>query len=146
MTTIAMNRRCMAADRKVCDGGTFYYTKKIFVIEKSIIGLCGDVGRTNKFLAWMKLGQPKDTGTVLDGEDPNFQALVLNRNGMFLYADIAEPDEILDTFYATGTGSGAALAVMHRPIGYSPSRAVSQAAKVDPNTGGKIDVLWVRDL
>lgn len=146
MTTVAANRKCMAADTKVTDEGSLYYTTKIFVVERSIVGVAGDVSRTCKFLAWMRQGQPKDASTVLDGDDPDFQALVLNRNGLFLYTDTCEPDKLHDPHFAIGSGCTAALAVMARPINYDPKRAVAHAARIDPYTGGKIEVLWVKDL
>lgn len=147
MTTIAANRKCMAADRKVTDEGSMYHTIKIFVVEGNIVGLAGEVLRTNKFLNWMRMGQPKEAGSMMEGDEKaNFQALVLNRKGLFVYMDTCEPDALDDPFYAIGCGSQAALAVMTKPIGWSPEAAVKHAGKVDPHTGGKTDVLWVKDL
>lgn len=136
----------MAADTKVTDDGRLYYTSKLFIIGTDIVGVAGDVQRTNKFLAWMRLGQPKEGGSVMDGEDASFQGLVLNRNGLYVYMDTCEPDKLHDQFFAIGSGCSAALAVMMKPINYDPKRAVAHAAKVDPDTGGKIEVMWVKDL
>lgn len=146
MTTIAANRKMMSADTKVTDDGSQYYTSKIFVIGDSIVGVAGDVARTCKFLAWMRQGQPKDASTVMDGDDPEFQALVVNRNGIFVYMDTCEPDKLHDSFFAIGSGGAAAMAVMAKPFNYDPKRAVTHAAKIDPYTGGKIETLWVKDL
>lgn len=146
MTTIVANRRCMAADRQVTEDGISYNCVKIQVIDGKIVGTAGDVHRTNKFLQWIRQGQPKDATSVMDGEDPNFAALVLDKTGIYRYADLTEPDKITDKFAAIGSGGPAAKSVMTSPLNYTPARAVYHAMKVDPFTGGGVDVLFVSDL
>jgi hypothetical protein len=136
----------MAGDRKCSDNGTTYYATKVFRIEHNIVGVAGDAHRTNKFLAWVRAGQPKDAPSIMDGDAPEFRALLLNRNGLFIYTDTVEPDKLHNAFHAIGTGADNAISVMHGPVNFSPDEAVKHAARIDENTGGKIDVLWVKDL
>ena len=50
MTTIAANRRCMAADRLVHSDEGRTEERKIFRVGDAIIGLCGSTAATEKAL------------------------------------------------------------------------------------------------
>ncbi len=143
MTTICANRRVMAADTRVSGGaGPMYNTLKIFRIGDAIVGMCGNVEHTTKFLAWFRKECPHDEVPIGAGEDDeSFAALVLRPSGLYYYADCCEPDRIHENFYAIGSGSGPAASAM--AFGKTPAQAVRHAMKFDHCTGGKITELFL---
>jgi len=143
MTTIACDRKSMVGDRKVTDGSLSYTTTKVFVIGDSIVGVAGVVSATNRWLAWYRSGCPTDGPSFSDDEEMN--ALVLNRRGIFLYAQCCDPDKLDDPFYAIGSGGMAALSLM-KNCGWSPRDSVVGASKVDNHTGGKVNELFLSDV
>lgn len=143
MTTIAANRRSMAADSKVTDGDTFYYTNKLHIIGESIIGVAGICAATNKFLEWFRAGCPRDGPTLEEDDSVGFSALVLNRSGLYVYSGCFEPDKLDDRYYAIGTGKQHAVGMMR--LGHTPANAV-RAAKVDPCTGGRIREIHLKNV
>lgn len=144
MTTIAADRRTMAADRKVsdCDANTSYRTRKIWQIGNVIVGAAGDNVAIVKFVRWLeKGGRAKHPDFREPGQDSEaeFAALVLTPSGLFVYDTSCQPDEVADPFYAIGSGAQAALAAMH--LGASPVKAVEIACLVDNDSGGPVDSL-----
>ena len=148
MTTIAGNRRCLAGDSKVTGSKTaLYHTDKIFRIRESIVGVAGEVSATTKWLAWFRKGCPEVEDIGLDADDDDddgMYALVLNAEGLFLYVAMTDPDLLHNKFYAVGSGSMVAMAMMGR--GFSPAEAVKEASKYDECTGGPVKVLALADF
>lgn len=144
MTTIAANRKCMAADRKVTDDNGRRTAKKIVRIGDAIVGCAGSSGACNKFIRYLEV-----KATCADDEEadlPDFEkddelsALILTPEGLFTVATKdCELEEVLDPFYAIGSGGMAALAAMH--LGLEPPEAVEIACKVDAASDGPIDVI-----
>lgn len=140
MTTIAANRHCMAADRKVTDGDTRYYSKKIKRVGKAIVGCAGTAALCNQFFVWFKTRRDKDKPVIKDADEDTLDAIVLTDEGrLFVYDKDCQVDELEDDYYAVGTGRQAALAAMF--LGADPARAVQVAREIDNDTGGQIDVL-----
>jgi ATP-dependent protease HslVU (ClpYQ) peptidase subunit len=144
MTTIAANRKTIAADSQATDENTVYHTDKIFVIGEAIYGAAGLSAATNIFFDWVRNGKPKDGPTLPEDDDVLFGALALTRRGLFIYTGCFAPDRISDRFYALGSGKQVALAAMR--MGKSPREAVEMAKTIDPWTGGRVRVLHVKDL
>jgi ATP-dependent protease HslVU (ClpYQ) peptidase subunit len=138
MTTIAANRKCMAADRKVTGGDASYSTVKIRRIGEAVVGCAGDNTAIAKFVRWLESGKKDEPPKF--GKDDSLEALVLTRAGLFIYDTGCEPDEIKDACFAVGSGRQAALTAM-RCYKASPKRAVEVACKVDNDTAGPVDVL-----
>ncbi len=132
MTTIAASRTEMAADSKCTNGNQSFKTRKLYRIGDAIVGAAGNDGGINKFLEWIRAGDP-DLETPKFAKDDELEALVLTPAGLFSYGTSCAPDEVLDEFYAIGSGGNAALAAMH--LGCSPSAAVEVACKVDNGSG-----------
>jgi ATP-dependent protease HslVU (ClpYQ) peptidase subunit len=129
----------MAADRKVVDGDTNYHTRKICRIGQSLVGAAGDNSAIVKFFRWLeKHGRGKQP-TFTEEED--FEGMVLTPSGLFVYDKSCQPDEVVDSFYAIGSGKQAALAAMH--MGASPTQAVEIACLVDNSSGGPVDTLSI---
>ena len=140
MTTIAANKRSMAADQKVTDGDRNFRNHKLRRIGEAIVGCGGDGPSIAKFFRWVEQGKQDDPPKL--GKDDELEALVLTASGLFVYGRDCVPEEILDEFYAIGTGAMAALSAMH--MGATPRRAVEIACLVDNNTGGPVDVMALK--
>lgn len=152
MTTIAANKECMAADRKVVDGDTHYKTAKIQRVGQAIIGAAGSNPAIAKFMQWIqaehlrsKRSKPLPLPSLIDpdDEDSAFAGLVLTPAGLFVYDVGCYPDLITDPFYAIGSGKQAALAAMH--LGATPHKAVEVACLVDNCSDGPVDCLFIGD-
>jgi ATP-dependent protease HslVU (ClpYQ) peptidase subunit len=142
MTTIAANRKEMAADSKCSDGGVYYASRKIWRFGDVIVGVAGDNAGTLKFVEWLKQGDP-DLEHPKFAKDSDWSALVVTPAGLFVYCNDCLPDEILSDFFAIGSGAAAALAAMH--LGCSPTDAVGIACKVDNGTGAPVQTMSLSD-
>jgi hypothetical protein len=133
----------MSADRKI--SGYNYTTPKIQIIGDSIVGVAGLVTATNKFFTWFRSGCPVEGAPDLveldkDNDTP-FEALVLNRRGLFIYNEACEPDKVVESNMAIGTGGQIAVYCM-RVRGMSPAAAVREASRVESShTGPKVDTI-----
>lgn len=127
----------MAGDQKVTDEDTHFRNKKIFRVGDAIVGAAGEAAAISRFLEWLHDGQEYEPPKFK--KDTELDVLVLTPAGLFTYGWDCRAEEILDPFYAIGTGKQAALAAMH--LGATPEQAVEIACKVDNATGGPIDVL-----
>ena len=146
MTTIAYRDGVLAADSRVTygeDGSARVHTcKKLFRKRVThgkktfdvIIATAGESSPGMVFVDWYGTGKPiPDIFLHLGGD---FSCLVLTPQGLFEYDVYCRAEEILDDFYAIGSGAKAALAAMH--CGKSAIEAVRIAARIDPYTGGRI--------
>jgi hypothetical protein len=130
MTVIAANRKCMAADHFVSGGGVPYFTVKIFRHGDHIMGAAGISAATTKWFEWMRRDCPPVEEIDLAGDGDNtFVGLVLNEDGLFMYNALCEPDHLMSEFYAIGSGSRYAMAML--ADGKSPARAVQRACEYD---------------
>lgn len=137
MTTIAANRKMMAADSKCSAGGQYFLTRKIERVGDALIGCCGSAADCAKFFAWY--GKNESVPEITQGE---FNALVLTPRGLFLYESDCSPMEVKDKYYAIGSGAQGALVAMDK--GDDPEAAVAAASKRDLFSGGPVDVLTLR--
>jgi hypothetical protein len=137
LTTIAANRRCMAADRKITDDDLSYGQKKIFRIGDAIIGMAGSVHKFSKFLAWWRGGKKDD----VDIDEEDFAALVLQPDGLRVYTNCSEVDPIDLSYYAVGSGALGAMVAMK--LGRQPASAVKVVCEVANNSGGPVDVMYL---
>jgi hypothetical protein len=129
MTTIACNRDEMAADSRTSDSCTYFTTTdKIVRLGDALVGCCGNLDSIAKFLDWYQ-----KRGDIPDFDDDDFEAIVLKKDGMFLYANSCRERRIKDKYFATGSGGMAALAAMH--CGKTPAEAVRVAIRCDKNSG-----------
>jgi len=129
----------MAADSRATvegdDGGTSVtkcsklFRKKVGKKEV-IIGTAGETGPGLIFLDWY--GSGKDAPLKLIDGDADFTCLVLTNEGLFEYDKWCRGEEVLDKFYAIGSGRKAAMGAMH--AGAEAKHAVQIACLVDPFT------------
>lgn len=137
MTTIAASVKhgCMAADSKVCVGGTIYYAHKIKRLPSgSLMGTAGPYEQCSAMERYIVDGVKPEFGDA----ELEFQVLVLERGGLILYTAGIEPIRLIDKVAAIGSGGDAALALLR--YGLEPAEAVRGACLIDNGSGGAIDV------
>jgi hypothetical protein len=143
MTTIAYRDGIIASDSwAVYDYDRKHTCQKLFrkrITEgkKSfdvIIATAGESSPSLLFVDWYGSGKPIPEMLVHHGGD--FACLILTPKGLFEVDKMCRPEQVMDSFYAIGSGAKAALAAMH--CGKSAVEAVRIAARIDPYTGGRI--------
>lgn len=134
MTTIVCNMEEMAVDSLCTDSATKCSVTKMFRVGETLVGVAGVYADCKHFINWLTEGGDPDETPDMEG----VAALVLTKKGIYLYDSHPTPFKVDGKFAAIGSGSQAALAAMY--YGASPRDAVKMAAKVDPHTGGRINV------
>lgn len=131
MTTIAANTKEMACDSMISTGFVDFPGQKIYGIGDSLVGAAGDHSAISKFVAWFADGCRGKTPKM--GRDEYFEALELNRSGLWYWANSFHPILMERGFHCIGAGGQAAMAVM-MAHNATPSEAVSVACDVTPST------------
>lgn len=134
MTTVACNRKVMAADSRRTRGSFAYLSPpKISRVNGDLVCTTGSAAEGEAFLEWYK-DQPKKI--------PTFKALnvlILTKEGaIFEVYEDGRLLEVIEPFYALGSGGELAIAAM--AAGASPRRAVEIACKYDKNSGLPVQV------
>jgi hypothetical protein len=139
VTTIAANRKCMAADSNCKCGDAFFQgSPKIIRVGKTLIGAAGDVSAIDKFLGWYKRGRKGRKPEFRKKED--LYVLLLSPKGLFMCNEDLAFEEIHSPYYAIGTGNLCALVAMD--LGATPHGAIEAACRRDPdNTKGPVLVM-----
>jgi hypothetical protein len=117
------------AIRKINDGKPF----------DVIIGLAGESSPGLVFLDWYGSGDPEPESINGAESTADFTALILTPDGLFSADGYCRPEQILDEFYAVGTGSHAAMGAMYS--GKTAAEAVEIAAKIDVYTALPLQVM-----
>jgi ATP-dependent protease HslVU (ClpYQ) peptidase subunit len=143
MTTIAANHQVMAADTQVTSDDTCYYAEKIFRIGDELIGCAGESEACLLFAEWYPRRAEEEFKLPRDCED-NFQALVLNHGGLFIYGKRGKCERVRDGVMAIGSGQALALAAFDtmQMLGENPDPelAVKISRMRNNMTGGDIQV------
>lgn len=129
MTTIACNKKMMAADTQVDESGLITHARKVFEVNGDLIGFAGLLSEGLRFVEWY---QDKDDDITLD----ETSALVLTKEGRIFSYETHIPMEILEDYSAIGSGAQAALVSMDQ--GHTPSEAIKIASKRDAYTGSEV--------
>ena len=113
-------------------------------MEGQIIGFVGNYGDSLEFVEWVRCGADlsdwPEFQTYRGNDDaPDFTALMLHEDGIDLWSEHAQPEPVLDEFFAIGSGSEAATAAMH--MGASAHDAIEIAMLVDLHTGGEVHAM-----
>jgi ATP-dependent protease HslVU (ClpYQ) peptidase subunit len=142
MTTVVATRDRIVCDSQVTHGQTTYHTSKVESYRGALIGVAGPNEQLGQFLRWYKGGRkPGKTPLITD---PEFDVIVLDKNGLHIYTSSFVPDNISDPHYAIGSGSYAALAAML--CGKSAEEAVAIACQIDSNTGPPVQTFLLADV
>jgi hypothetical protein len=147
LTTIAYRDGVLAADSWETysseDGGAHrhicakLFCKTITVGRKSFDVLIGTAGETSPSLLFVDwYGSGKEPPQMLCDLGGDFLCLILTPKGLFEADVYCRPVQVMESFYAIGSGAKAALAAMH--CGKSAVDAVRIAARIDPYTGGRV--------
>lgn len=126
MTTIAANQKGMCGDTFVYNTATGYYTQKIVRVGDSLVGCAGPSELCQKFITWRIRGS-KDP---VWGLNTPFEALILDKTGMYVYTTCTTPDRVKTPFFAIGSGRQYALGAL--ACGASLRDAVTAACRFDP--------------
>jgi len=139
VTTIAASAKhgSMAADSKCIFGDTHFQCDKIYRLpDGSLLGTAGSDAYTRPFVDQMLLGEvpalraPQES---TDQPEPEFAALHLTDEGLFVYDDVYSKIKVNSGYYAIGSGGMPALS--HMMDGDLPEVAVTKACRVDNNSG-----------
>lgn len=144
MTTVAVNRECIAADTRVITGGSYYHAPKLFRIGQSILGTAGDGFACLAFVEWFK--SPRRNPGVLhkmfaEHDRDSIIVAELNAGGIYLWNGWGFAERLNDPYYAIGSGSMAALEAMRH--GLDPEEAVRCATAHDESTGSPIQIEYL---
>ncbi len=141
MTTIIASKYGMASDSQMTDDNIKSSVQKIWRIRGWLIAGGGNYAEVIRTIRGIKEHKELTPAGVLDdiemGKVQECVMVLLSPTGR-IYTNENGSDcmVVTDPFYALGTGAQAALAAMH--MGATPPEAVRIAAKIDPNTGGRI--------
>lgn len=134
MTTIAIKNGFMVSDSRVTRGGGILgATKKVYDFGNIVVGVCGTLQDSTRFLKWIKGGKKRKFPV---GENTDFDALVYHRlsGKVLLYASSDVGDAIDAGFYAIGSGTQYAIGAMQ--VGASAAEAIEVACMFDVYSGG----------
>jgi hypothetical protein len=126
MTTIVATARGMAGDTFVYSQASGYYTQKIVRVGDSLIGCAGPSTLCQQFINWRVKGLK---GPVWSLNDP-FEALILDKTGIYVFTTASVPDRVKTPFFAIGSGRQYALGAL--ASGASLRASVVVACKFDP--------------
>ncbi len=148
MTTIAATKNMIAADSRVTIGDTSYLSPKLVIFPDAIVGAAGDTEACHLFFEWWPNRQTAKLKIPKDLED--MDALVLTREGLYIYHKYGKPDLIKDGIGAVGTGSAIAMASLDTMIklGMTPDPriAVEMACKRNPDSCLPVDHYTLEQL
>ena len=121
----------IASDSQVSHGNKKFTAKKLFELAGEAVGMAGNMDSCAKFIGWYSAGCDSESVPEFDKDDDlYFEALVLDKSGRLMLWDTAMlPQEVLDDFYAIGSGSQAALGAMR--AGATVERAIAIASEID---------------
>lgn len=129
MTTIACDRKMMAADTQVDEGGVITHSRKIFEVNGDLIGFAGLLSEGLRFVEWY---QSQDDDLSLD----DTSAIVLTKEGKIFSYETHLPMEVLEEYSAIGSGSQGALVAMDQ--GHNPKEAIKIVSRRDAYTGSDV--------
>jgi hypothetical protein len=139
MTTIIATPTAIYSDSNVVDSNAVFKAQKIFRFRNRLVGCAGDADMCLAFQEGMRLGRKPKIPPKTDEEERNFNALVVDKKGIWHFDSTFSGDLVLEPFMAVGTGADAARgAMMH---GASPEQAVEIACRIDSNSRGPVQVL-----
>lgn len=139
MTTVVATRTALYSDSKCSEGNVSFKTTKLFQVGDSLLGVAGTLTAALKFIKWFKKQDHDEPPILKDADGDDFDVLEVSPKGIFMWDNDLTPIEVLDPFYAIGSGRLAALAALH--LGSSPEHAVETACLVDSYSAGPVQTL-----
>lgn len=142
MTTIAYRDGVLASDSLGNRNGLRRKVKKVYRVGDHIMGGCGNYQDCIAFVNWWPQRNERELSFRQysgDKDAPDLYMIVVGPGGAQAWGEHLQPTDILDDFYAVGSGASAAMAAMH--MGASAEEAVRIASLVDIGTGGDIETV-----
>lgn len=144
MTTIVGTVDRLVSDSKIImekkNADTQYEGPKLYRKGDAIIGTAGSHALGESFVKWYGSKRKKPNGF---GKEADFEALVITKNGLYHYDEYLSGGRVLQSWFAIGSGSHAALGALH--AGASPEEAVAIACKVDTMSGEPIQIMRLNE-
>ena len=138
MTTIVCTRAGMVADRRI-SSDVIFLSKKLFLINGSIYGICGDIEQAIKFLDWRRNPDQKPQFAEIS----DIEILELTPDARMLrWSSELVGVEIDNDYYAIGSGAQLALGALS--MGATPQQAIRIASKWDTSTGTEIQTMKLK--
>lgn len=128
MTTIIGTLDGIWSDSQCSDSDMKWAVQKIERIAGALYATAGGAADGERFLTWIRKGRRTKRPVV----DESFSALVLNRDGLFLFDTELYPMKLMRP-HAIGSGGKAALALLL--AGVAPARAIEICCEVDAGSG-----------
>jgi 20S proteasome alpha/beta subunit len=145
LTTIAVNLECMAADQRLTSGTPPARTHKIKRIADSLYGGCGNWSVALILLEWLEKDAKRDRfrlhRQIPEDYRSEIEVIELSPRGLALWDGWGARIEILDKFYAVGSGAQSAMQAMKR--GLQPEEAVSETFSLDECSGGTVETEYL---
>lgn len=128
MSVIAWDGKIIASDRMCTWGDTLSTTRKIFKLANgNIVGFTGTLGAGLAMKHWYENGADIDKFPDVQKSDDWTTFVVADHGWLMFYEKQPFPIEVIDKFYAFGSGREVALGVM--AMGGSAIQAVKIASK-----------------
>jgi ATP-dependent protease HslVU (ClpYQ) peptidase subunit len=141
MTCIAYDGTTLAADRRVCYGGTICETTKIFRIDGCLVGGAGEMPYLMAMFEWVRNGRIIADYPEHQKHKEDWQPMLLVEpdGTACIYERSPYPVRYAQKHAAIGTGREYARAAMH--LGKTAREAVEVACALDTSCGNGIDTL-----
>lgn len=146
MTTVAFKAGILAADSRATEDDEsaksnciklWRIQSRVEPVKGDVLLACsGDEFAAVLFKEWLESGgDPQLHARGVTDED-NFDALVVHRSGIYNANRLCCLVKTIEAYWAHGSGRQGALVAMN--MGASAVKAVREAARVDPFTGGRV--------
>jgi hypothetical protein len=152
ITTIAVRGGLIASDSQstACSeagGARLFKCIKLYrkfegTAKEVILGTAGESFSSLLFCDWFGEGKKPPDRFLTGGAD--FTVIALTRDGLFEFDRWCRGEQILDDFYAIGSGAKAALGAMH--MGATAEQAVEIACRIDPYSRPPVTVMSLSKL
>lgn len=142
MTTIAWNEDTIAWESRIQTNGMNFDTRvpKVRVFKNKIYAFAGDMDAADHMIVWEQDGCDVDAFFP----DTEWTLVVWEKDqDIAFYSHFVPVRSWSWPVHAIGTGSMIAIAAMR--AGADPRRAVEIACDLDPNSGGEIHTLSIKD-
>jgi hypothetical protein len=138
VTTIASDGKTVAADSLRVGGGEIIdaTTPKLVIYQKMLFGFTGTMALFRPAVRWYELGAKPGEQPNVGDDKAHWSLYRFLPEGADRYCHDLPYPEMMPYPFSAGSGCDYAMGALH--AGATPARAVEIAAKLDPNTGGKI--------
>ena len=135
MTVIVATHNTMCADTFSHTKVSGFYVHKIVRIGTTLVGCAGPSELCQRFISWRTKGSKRPVW----GLNEPFEALVLDKTGLYVYYTSCTPDRVNLPYFAIGSGRQYAMGALAQ--GASAEQAVEIACKFDPYSKSPVELL-----